>query len=216
MLSTATLVGRSQIAPSGDVARPGRVRRAQQALRVVRFAIGALALFTVVAGTVAVVLTVVPTVFERLGVESVVITSGSMGPSVRRGDVLLFTPAAHTLLSRGDIAIFRDPTRPGLVTHRIVGVDETGRFVTKGDANPTADSTPLDQDQMVGAGVLVIPVVGIPRVWVADGDWLRLVGLGLMISLSVWASRFALRVEYDPWATTVATTDDPRAAGTPR
>jgi signal peptidase I len=185
----------SEISPRASVASRARWGHV---VRVARFGAGTVAMFIVVVGACAVALAVLPGIGGRF--DTIVISSGSMRPSARPGDVLLVAPSSSKRLSPGELVVFRDRTKPGLVTHRVVGVDQRGSYLTKGDANATVDSTPVEPGQVVGSGVLLVPFIGVPRVWLADGEWLRLAGLGVAFALAVWASRFAIRAEYDPWA----------------
>lgn len=102
-----------------------------------------------------------------IGWQPVLITSGSMGPSISAGDmVLLGEPPTDELLAPGTVITFRDPVVPdGLITHRIDGVREDGLYRTRGDANGRPDSTPVHPDDVVGVGRMLVPLVGLPVLW---------------------------------------------------
>lgn len=102
-----------------------------------------------------------------MGWQPVLITSGSMGPTISAGDlVLLGEPPADELLSHGTVITFEDPTAPGgLITHRIDGVREDGMYRTRGDANEAPDSAPVAPERVVGVGRLLVPLVGLPVLW---------------------------------------------------
>jgi len=72
------------------------------------------------------------------------------------------------------------------VTHRVTGVEFDGDTVvgyrTKGDANQSADSTIVPVENVYGAGRLVVPYAGLPRVWASDGNWIQLSSF-LMITI---------------------------------
>ena len=130
---------------------------------------------------------------------SVVITSGSMTPSIAPGDVIVAAPHDGRGLGPGTVVVFQDAGGHGLVTHRIAAVNEDGTYQTKGDANRVNDSTPLSPEQVVGVGKLMIPLVGLPVLWTLTGAWLSFgVWAGVMV-LAVWSARFALLEKYDPW-----------------
>lgn len=107
----------------------------------------------------------VPTLL--LGWQPVLITSGSMGPTISPGDVVLLgEPPADEVLETGAVITFNDPGRSGgLITHRIDGVREDGLYRTRGDANESPDSTPVAHADVVGVGRLLVPVVGLPVQW---------------------------------------------------
>lgn len=132
--------------------------------------------------------------------EPVVITSGSMEPTIRPGDIVLSRPASGETVEVGAIVVFHDPNRQGLVTHRVDAVNPDGRLVTKGDANQSADSATVDPASVVGSGRFVVPRIGTPLLWLGQGRWAALSLLGLAAVACVWATRFGLESRFDPWA----------------
>lgn len=102
------------------------------------------------------------------GLLPVMVTSGSMGPVIAPGDVVLVREvpaAAADELGPGTVVTFRRGGEHDLVTHRIEAVREDGAYRTRGDANPSPDSTPVDPSDVVGVGTLLVPFVGLPRLW---------------------------------------------------
>ncbi len=102
-----------------------------------------------------------------IGWQPVLITSGSMGPTISPGDlVLLGEPPNDELLATGTVITYRDPGRSGgLITHRIDGVREDGMYRTRGDANGSPDSAPVAHEDVVGVARLLVPLVGLPVQW---------------------------------------------------
>ncbi|MEM2143361.1 MAG: signal peptidase I [Candidatus Thorarchaeota archaeon] len=94
----------------------------------------------------------------------VVVTSGSMEPTLYRGDLLILQGRTAEQISVGDIVVYTadwHPTAP--IVHRVVEieiVDGSYYFYTKGDANPTRDSGYRTIEDIVGVVVLVIPQLG--------------------------------------------------------
>jgi len=118
------------------------------------------------------------------GWRPVVITAGSMSPSIRAGDVILIEDAGRQL-AQGSVITFDDPVDPGqTVTHRVFEVVEGG-YVTKGDANPTPDPIQVSEDQVRGAARLVVPFVGMPVLWWKTGNHLGLGAFALMTVLAL-------------------------------
>lgn len=114
-----------------------------------------------------------------IGWQPILITSGSMGPNISSGDLVLISePPTDELLAQGTVITFHDPAVPGgLITHRIDGVREDGMYRTRGDANEAPDPTPVDHDDVVGVGRLLVPLVGLPVHWLrvdVVGFWLFL------------------------------------------
>lgn len=93
-----------------------------------------------------------PTAF---GFTTAVVASGSMSPALEVNDLILIR--TQDSYEPGDIITFQSGN--SLVTHRVVKETEAG-FVTRGDANNTADLEPVPLDDVVGKVVWQIPGAG--------------------------------------------------------
>lgn len=170
-----------------------RTKRAEEG----RFYMGLVGLVALlVFGTLAVV-TVLPIVIP--GTTSAAITSDSMMPRLHAGDVVIAVSQGDAPIAEGTIVVFEDPVKGDLVTHRIVGVNPDGTYVTKGDANGINDVTPVPPANIRGVGRWVIPYVGLLRVWLAQGQWLFLIVAVAAIGVGVSAARCATSIKCDPW-----------------
>ena len=110
--------------------------------------------------------------------------SGSMMPRIEVGDVVISKPVPETDLRVGQVLLMDDPDQAGhLRFHRFAEPGDDGMLVTKGDANPQADSTPVARDAVHGVGVLRVPWVGLPVTWAREGDVARLVLLAASIAV---------------------------------
>lgn len=108
---------------------------------------------------------VVPAVL--FGWRPVVISSGSMEPLIRPGDVVLVEPAPS--VDPGDVITFEDPARGGaLVSHRVLSIEREGWFRTQGDANRVRDSIPVAPGNVLGRGRLLVPFIGLPVLWLTE------------------------------------------------
>jgi len=161
-----------------------------------RFYLGLIGLFVSLAALWLTLFVVVPAL---AGWSSVAIVSDSMAPSIRSGDVVVAAPHDGIGLGPGSVVVFQDPAGDGLITHRITAVNEDGTYQTKGDANRVNDSTPLTPDQVVGVGKILVPLVGLPSIWVWTDAWLVFGLWAALMALAVWSARFALIEKYDPW-----------------
>lgn len=125
------------------------------------------------------------------GMSPVVITSGSMEPGIRPGDVVMLdAPAPDRLLSPGSVIAFNDPVRPGeLITHRVSGLTADGRYETQGDANDRPDSTPVSAQDVVGVAKVLVPVVGQPVVWLQQALGFFVIWAAVTVAACVLASR---------------------------
>jgi signal peptidase I len=112
----------------------------------------------------------------------VVITSGSMAPHIRAGDVVVAAAVAPGDLDVGAVIVFADPVGE-LTTHRISSTSADGTYRTKGDANAVEDSAHVAADDVVGRGRLLVPAVGRPLVWFTQQQWVPL-GTWLLVSIA--------------------------------
>lgn len=87
----------------------------------------------------------------------VVVTSGSMSPTIRAGDAIVISRPPE-VLEKGMVVTMQVDGR--VVTHRVIRVDADGDFVTQGDANPTADDWEGVTVRVVGVQRLRVPLLG--------------------------------------------------------
>lgn len=94
-----------------------------------------------------------------------VVMSGSMEPEIHMGSVVGIKEQEQ--YKKDDIVTVRMPyTQNETYTHRIIEVrepeesNENTTFITKGDANETADGDPVSQDQILGKVFVSIPLIG--------------------------------------------------------
>lgn len=126
------------------------------------------------------------------GYRLIVITSGSMQPSISRGDLLLIKKSDD--ITVGDIITFRPLTgQIDSVTHRVVGI-ENGldgiSYLTKGDANTTTDVVPIPNERVIGVVVREIPKVGFIALALHNRVFVVLLVFALLLmELTVWMSR---------------------------
>jgi signal peptidase I len=98
------------------------------------------------------------------------VTSGSMAPAIRTGDVVFYDDAETDEIAQRTIILFSD-SEGQRVLHRVFAVTDDG-FITKGDANADPDIQPIGANDIVGVGRLVVPLVGLPIVWWSQGQFI--------------------------------------------
>ena len=133
------------------------------------------------------------------------VMTASMAPAIEAGDIVVSRPVPREALLPGRVVLATDPDRADrLRLHRIAELSPEGDLVTKGDANPDPDSTPLHPDAVLGIGVLRVPGIGLPIVWLRAGEVIPLAAsvAGFALCLAV-----ALRRGVD---------DDPEEPPAPR
>lgn len=96
------------------------------------------------------------------GYRAMVVVSGSMEPSIQRGDIVVSTPAGDPV--PGDVIAYASPQ--GVVVHRVInefpGEGGGAVYRTKGDANSAPDPWEVPGDAVLGRVVAVIPYLGYP------------------------------------------------------
>lgn len=97
-----------------------------------------------------------------VGFRPVVVLSGSMEPTYHVGSIIYYKAASFDRIENGDPITFRAGEDGSLVTHRVVEKQEISQeFITKGDANNTADPNPVPYSHVVGkAAAVSIPLAG--------------------------------------------------------
>jgi len=134
--------------------------------------------------------------FLQIGLNSktpvVVVISGSMNPSIRKGDLLFVKGTDPSTIKNGtiedkngDIIVFDArnlwigaPNEP--IVHRVINKYQIGDdwyFQTKGDANPSPDPAAVSEDRVHGVVIGMIPFIGWIKIVLADS--------GLLIPLLV-------------------------------
>ncbi len=123
-----------------------------------------------------------------VGLQTRVVSSGSMQPALGPGDLVVIAPPASTPVV-GDVLQVSDPSLPsGYYLHRVVGVEAGGTLVTRGDANPVDDpAVPLSA--VDGRLLLAVPRLGTPLHQVTTGHYAEplaavafaLAGAGLLV-----------------------------------
>ncbi|MFJ6131729.1 signal peptidase I [Janibacter terrae] len=139
------------------------------------------------------VIALLPTLF---GASSHVIRSGSMEPSISVGDVVVAREvAAEDRIAVGRVYVFEDPARSAdrLMVHRVVAREDGGDYTTAGDANEVTDVEPLPRGEIRARAVLLVPWIGLPVTWAAEGAWLSLTVWMLLTALAFVVASHRLR-----------------------
>lgn len=85
-----------------------------------------------------------------------VVTSDSMVPTLRAGDVLWIRPISGAI-TPGQIVSYNEQGK--LITHRVVAI-EGDTLITKGDNNREVDPWRVSTEDVIGSPVLRIPYLG--------------------------------------------------------
>lgn len=101
------------------------------------------------------------------------VLTGSMTPYAEPGDLLISMPTKASALAVGDVISVANKDTGAVYAHRIIEVREQGealRFITKGDANPTAEVDPVlaSSDVNLKKGVFNVKGLGAPLVYLGS------------------------------------------------
>lgn len=133
------------------------------------------------------------------GSAPVLVASGSMGPSIRAGDLVVLEPYHSQELAPGQVIQFVDPDGGGTVLHRIAEIGDDGEIRTKGDANAVIDSSAVEAGAVTGVGQVLVPRAGLPVLWWRLGEWLPFALFVAVVLAAIGVTRYALLDEHDPW-----------------
>src|SRR5690606_14839321 len=97
-----------------------------------------------------------------LGWRPMVVVSGSMSPLIRAGDVVHIDPG---VVPDTPGAVVGFDVGDGVTIHRLHQITGDGSLITKGDANSRPDSTPVAPEQVIGQARLLVPYIGLAKVW---------------------------------------------------
>jgi len=93
-----------------------------------------------------------------------VVRTGSMTPKIPVGSAIFSRETSsykyNDIITYISQDIVNGQPREDYITHRIVDINIDGTFITKGDANNTADFDPVKKENVVGKVVFTIPYIG--------------------------------------------------------
>jgi signal peptidase len=94
-----------------------------------------------------------------------VVSSGSMIPTLNVGDIILVRGVDPNTVKIGTIIIFHDPNDPTIpIVHRVVGIEDQSQelyFETKGDNNPVKDGWLVPAQDLMGVYIGKVPYIGL-------------------------------------------------------
>lgn len=118
------------------------------------------------------------------GYSHLLVTTGSMESEISAGDLIIIKDTGD--YKNGDIITFMHEGETTPTTHRII-YTYGDVYVTKGDANNTADINSVHISEVYGEVVMIIPHLGLFIQWVKDGGGLiYLVGIILIIAAGIY------------------------------
>ena len=118
-----------------------------------------------------------------MGVATLTVETGSMSGTIEEGDLIVIKKTNDYKI--GDIITFLPEGDKIPTTHRIIGIED-GKYITRGDANNTADTRPIAYDRIIGEYQFSIRYVGLFFRWLGqEGGWIYLAGIVVVIIIGV-------------------------------
>ncbi|MEF8779568.1 MAG: signal peptidase I [Haloferacaceae archaeon] len=124
---------------------------------------------------------------------SFVVLTASMTPAIAPGDAVVVAERDPATIREGDVVTFLRGDGEVPVTHRVVGVVDSGgdvAFETKGDANDDVDAGLVPAGNVIGVVLLTIPYIGyVIQFANSEYGFLALIVLpfGLLAANEAWA-----------------------------
>ena len=116
------------------------------------------------------------------GLQAYNVISGSMEPTISVGSIVYVKAEDFSKLKEGDIIAFN--AGASVVTHRIMEIDAQSMLITtKGDANESADFTPVAYTNVIGKVVADFPVIGNISAYLSEPVGKLLVVLVLIVGV---------------------------------
>lgn len=112
------------------------------------------------------------------------VATGSMSNTIEIGDVVIVKITKE--VKENEIIVYSEDNN--FITHRLIKIDENGKFITKGDANNSEDK-PIEETQILGKVIYIIPKIGIlkrailsPQVLILILTLIILLGMALKLT----------------------------------
>jgi len=127
-----------------------------------------------------------------LGYQVFNVISGSMEPTYSVGDLIYVKDVNPYEIEVGTPITFVLNENLVVATHRVVEVDEENQhFYTKGDANDTADASPVHFNNVIGVPKFSIPLLGYVSDFIQNPPGMYItVGVGFVLILIVFLPDF--------------------------
>lgn len=121
-----------------------------------------------------------------VGIRPYIVLSASMEPTIMTGALGYINTKDCEDISTGDIVAYTMGDEMTII-HRVIGVNENGTYITKGDNNEKEDFTSLHPSQIVGTVVFSIPKLGYVTSWLQSTQGIIIaVGLVAVGLISSW------------------------------
>ena len=122
-----------------------------------------------------------------VGLQPFTVLSGSMEPTYHTGSLIYVKSVEPQDAHVADPITFVLNEDLVVATNRVIEIDaENERFYTKGDANESADGSPVHFNNLIGVPVFTIPLLGYVANFVTNppGMYIALAGVAVLLLLT--------------------------------
>lgn len=120
--------------------------------------------FTTIIVAVVIIMALMLVGVRLAGFQVFSVLSGSMEPEYQTGSLIYVRDVEPEAVQVGQVITFVLDENLTVATHRVIdiqtGEDGLLRFYTKGDANESADGSPVHENNLLGSPVFTIPYLG--------------------------------------------------------
>lgn len=127
------------------------------------------------------------------GAQAYTVLTSSMEPTYPPGTLIVVREVGPDELSIGKAITYQvESNKPDVITHRIVGVEFSGRgertFITQGDHNPEPDDKPIRPAQVRGEVWYAVPYLGYANSWLNGKQRSILITIAVagLLSYALW------------------------------
>ena len=149
-----------------------------------------------ITSTVLVTLVVLCAVFlmgsRLIGFRVFTVISGSMEPHYSVGDLIYVKEVKPSEIKVGDPVTFVLNEDLTVATHRVIEIDQKNQLLrTKGDANNTADASPVHFNNVIGIPKFSIPLLGYVSDFIQNPPGMYItIGVGAALIIAVFLPDF--------------------------
>ncbi|MGL5244068.1 MAG: signal peptidase I [Sarcina sp.] len=87
------------------------------------------------------------------------VLTGSMNPNIPKGSLVIVKEVTDKDINVNDVITYRGKNSNAIITHRVVEISND-KYITKGDANETRDTHPVELRRVLGKTIYHIPYLG--------------------------------------------------------
>ena len=130
------------------------------------------------------------------GFSSLFVETGSMSGTIEENEIIIIKRSKEYKI--GDIITFIQEGDEKPTTHRIIGYGAEGEYITKGDANPSDDSTSVKEDEILGKVIASLTLLSLLIGWATEGGgYIYIIAIILVVGVGTYFMKIMKEKEND-------------------